>query len=217
MVKVQIIQSEEERHSLSQDMARILAEEQFADSVILCSCPDSQKPIYANSMLIKTRSTKLGAKLRDHTDPRNKDIKYKLDLSELNHNVVYELLRYIYTDKVENSEAFAQKLLPLSTRFHLPGLTALCERTLLESLTPSNVPSILLLADQCGCENLRKASLRYCENSEEIKGNVQTGKTLAWRVMEMVNPDLFMEACESMGSSSSNLDSPGTPGSYSDF
>lgn len=42
-------------------------------------------------------------------------------------------------------------------------------------------------------------------------------KTLAWRVMEMVNPDLFMEACESIGSSSSNLDSPGTPGgSWSD-
>lgn len=214
---MQIIQSEEERHSLSQDMARVLADERFADTVILCNCPDSQKPIYGNSMLIKIRSNKLGSKLRDYTDPQNKNLRYKLDLSELNHNVVYELVRYIYTDKVDNTEAFAQKLLPLSTRFHLPGLMALCERALLESLTPSNVPSILLLADQCGCENLRKAALRYCENSEEIKGNVQNEKTLAWRVMEMVNPDLFMEACESIGSSSSNLDSPGTPGSYSDF
>lgn len=217
MVKIQIIQSEEERHSLSQDMARILAENQFADTLIQCNCQETQKPIYANSLLIKTRSNKLATKLRDHTDPNNKTIKYKLDLTELNHNVVYELVRYIYTDKVDNAEAFAQKLLPLSTRFHLPGLTVLCERALLESLTPTNVPSILLLADQCGCENLRKAALRYCENSEEIKGNVQTGKTLAWRVMEMVNPDLFMEACESIGSSSSNLDSPGTPGSVSDF
>lgn len=217
MVKIQIIQSEEERHSLSQDMARILADERFIDTVIFCSCSELQKPIYANSMLIKTRSNKLGGKLQDHSDPQNKNIKYKLDLSELNYNVVYELIRYIYTDKVDNTEAFAPKLIPLSTKFHLPGLTALCERALLDSLTPSNVPSILLLADQCGCENLRKAALRYCENSEEIKGNVQTGKTLAWRVMEMVNPDLFLEACESIGSSSSNLDSPGTPGSYSDF
>lgn len=217
MVKMQVIQSEEERHSLSQDMARILAEEQFTDTVILCSCSDSQKPLCINSILLKTRSDKLATKLRDHTDANNKNIKYKIDLSELNYNIVFELIRYIYTDKVENTESFAQKLLPLSTRFHLPGLTALCERTLLESLTPTNVPSILLLADQCGCENLRKAALRYCENSEEIKGTVQTGKTLAWRVMEMVNPDLFLEACESIGSSSSNLDSPGTPGSYSDF
>lgn len=43
------------------------------------------------------------------------------------------------------------------------------------------------------------------------------GKTLAWRVMEMVNPDLFQEACESICSSSSNLDSPGTTGSWSDW
>lgn len=42
------------------------------------------------------------------------------------------------------------------------------------------------------------------------------GKTLAWRVMEMVNPDLFQEACESICSSSSNLDSSGTTGSWSD-
>lgn len=97
-------------------------------------------------------------------------------------------------------------------------MKGLCERHLIESLTPSNVANILLLADQCRCENLRKAALHYCEDSEEIKGNVHMGnKTLAWRVMEMVNPDLFMEACESIGSSSSNLDSPGTPGgSWSD-
>lgn len=144
------------------------------------------------------------------------NIKYKLDLSELTYTLTYELVRYIYTDKVDNADLHAQKLLPLATRYHLPGLTALCERTLLDSLTPSNVPNILLLADQCGCENLRKAALHYCEASDEIKGSVQVGKSLAWRVMEMVNPDLFLEACESIGSSSSNLDSPGTAGSFSD-
>lgn len=39
-----------------------------------------------------------------------------------------------------------------------------------------------------------------------------SGKSLAWRVMELVNPNLFYEACEAgMGSShSSNLDSQGS-------
>lgn len=93
----------------------------------------------------------------------------------LSYEVVRELLRYIYTDKVDNTDAHANKLLPLSTRFNLPGLTALCERTLLESMTPNNVPNILLLADQYGCENLRKAALQYCEDTEAIKGSVQMG------------------------------------------
>lgn len=106
------------------------------------------------------------------------NLKYTLQLPEYSHGVVSELLRYIYTDKVDNLDKYSHKLLPISTKFQLPGLTALCERSLIESLKPTNVPNVLLLADQCGCENLRKAALHYCENSEEIKDNVQIGKFL---------------------------------------
>ena len=219
MVKVQIIQSEEEEHSLSQDLARILAteSEQYADTIVECTSETKDEPFKVNSMLIKARSSKLGAMLQKYKDPKNENIRYKLDLSILDYCIVKELLRYIYTDKVDNTDAHANKLLPLSTRLHLPGLTALCERTLLESMTPSTVPNILLLADQYGCENLRKAALHYCEESTALKGTAHpNGKSLAWRVMEMVNPDLFLEACESIGNSSSTLDSPTTPGSVSD-
>nr|CAH7734481.1 unnamed protein product [Callosobruchus chinensis] len=217
MVKLQIIQSDEEVHSLSQDMGRLMSLEETKDTVVECPLADGEKQLTAHSWVIKCRSAKLSQRLFDHKDDKNESIKYKLELSEFSYPVVNELLRYIYTDKVEHTDRYAHKLLPLSTAFQLPGLTCLCERSLIESLTPGNVPNILLLADQCRCENLRKAALHYCENSSEIKDNVHLGgKTLAWRVMEMVNPDLFQEACESIGSSSSNLDSPGTTGSWSD-
>lgn len=99
-----------------------------------------------------------------------------LDFTCYPYNLIYELIRYIYTDKVDNAETYASHLLPLSTRYQLPGLIGLCERTLLETLTPGNVASILLLADENGCENLRKAALHYCEESEEIKGCIHTGE-----------------------------------------
>ncbi|KAJ8973721.1 hypothetical protein NQ317_011759 [Molorchus minor] len=218
MVKLQIIQSDEEVHSLSQDMARLMCVDNIKDTLIECMCGEGERPIRAHSWIIKCRSTKLGQRLLPYTDEKNQNMKLKLELPDLSHGLVSELIRYIYTDKVDNLEKYSHKLLPLSTRFQLPGLTALCERSLIESLTPSSVPNILLLADQSGCDNLRKAALHYCKNSEEIKDSVHHvgGKSLTWRVMEMVNPDLFLEACESMGSSSSNLDSPGTPGSWSD-
>ncbi|XP_018563976.1 uncharacterized protein LOC108905536 isoform X1 [Anoplophora glabripennis] len=218
MLKLQIIQSDEEVHSLSQDMARLMCTDDAKDSLVECTCKEGERPIKAHSWIVKLRSSKLGTRLISYEDERDKRMKYKLELTELSHGLVTELLRYIYTDKVDNPDKYTHKLLPLSTRFQLPGLTALCERNLIESLTPSSVPNILLLADQCGCDNLRKAALHYCENSVEIKDSVHHtgGKTLAWRVMEMVNPDLFLEACESIGSSSSNLDSPGTTGSWSD-
>ncbi|XP_022908774.1 TD and POZ domain-containing protein 5-like isoform X2 [Onthophagus taurus] len=219
MVKIQVIQSDEEKHSLSQDFARILSleNEELTDTIIDTMGEEKPETLKAHSLIIRSRSAILARKLRDYSDPNNKNIKYRLNLTEINHQIAQELFRYIYSDKVDNAEACVNKLLPLSTRFNLPGLTTLCERVLLENLTPSNIGNILLLADQCGCENLKKAALHYCEESDEIKDSVQIGKTLAWRVMEMVNPDLFLEACESIGSSSSNLDSPSTPGSFSDF
>lgn len=81
---------------------------------------------------------------------------------------------------MDNADLHAFKLLPLATRFQLPGLQSLCERTLLESLTPNSVPGVLLLADECDCENLRKAALNYCESSKEIKDCVQTGEKSYW-------------------------------------
>ncbi|XP_060523162.1 protein roadkill-like isoform X3 [Cylas formicarius] len=219
MVKIQVIHSDEEVHSLSQDMARLMLSDQSKDTLIDCYCDKESvnKSLKAHSWIIRTRSEKLSKMLESNIDEKNRNIKYVLSLPEYSYGAINELVRYIYTDKVDSVDKYAVKLLPLSTRYSLPGLKGLCERHLIESLTPTNVANILLLADQCRCENLRKAALHYCEDSEEIKGNVHIGKSLAWRVMEMVNPDLFMEACESIGSSSSNLDSPGTPGgSWSD-
>lgn len=99
-----------------------------------------------------------------------------LNLSDVQYDVCRELLRYLYSDKVENVEGMASRLLPVSTRYGLPGLTTLCERALLDTLTPQNVANILLLADQCGCDMLRKAALNYCEESQEIKENVHIGQ-----------------------------------------
>ncbi|KAL3272482.1 hypothetical protein HHI36_013962 [Cryptolaemus montrouzieri] len=214
MVKLQIIPSDEEVHSLSQDMARLMEKDtRGKDTIIECenaNDQDSTECITAHSWIIRMRSAKLGSKLLEYKNDKEKHIKYKLDFSSYSSKLIQELVRYIYTDKVDNAETYASHLLPLSTRYQLPGLTALCERTLMETFTPGNVASILLLADENGCKTLRKGALHYCEESDEIKGCIHTGKTLAWRVMEMVNPDLFLEACESIGSSSSNLDSTGS-------
>jgi speckle-type POZ protein len=127
-----------------------------------------------------------------------------LELPGLSDETLQELLRYIYTDHVNNLDTIASTLLPVGENYHLPGLKLLCERTLVETITPESVASLLLLADQFGCDSLKRAALAYCEdNTTSIK------KSLAWKVMELVNPDLFMEAREAgLGSSiSSNSDS----------
>lgn len=83
------------------------------------------------------------------------------------------------------------------------GLKEACERNLIETITPENVATLLLISDEFGCESLKRASLVYCEENA-----TNINKSFAWKIMEQVNPELFNEVCEAgMGSSrSSNID-----------
>ena len=49
-------------------------------------------------------------------------IKFTLELPDLTKDIVEELLRYIYTDHVDNLDALAPQLVSLSERFHLKGM-----------------------------------------------------------------------------------------------
>lgn len=128
---------------------------------------------------------------------------FYLELLDLSKELAEEFLRYIYSDQIDNLDNFAPQLLSLAERFSLQGLKELCERNLIETITPENIASRLLIADEFGCDALKKASLAYCEENLTV-----LKKNLAWKIMEQTNPELFNEVCEAgIGSSrSSNMD-----------
>lgn len=74
MVKLQIIQSNEEIHSLSQDMARLMGKDDAKDTVINCTSTEEEQPLKAHSWIIKCRSSKLGNRLMIN----NEDEKHKV-------------------------------------------------------------------------------------------------------------------------------------------
>lgn len=230
MVKIQIIQCESEKHSLSQDMARLLKHARAADTKLTCGGTNSTE-ISVHSSVITARSSVLAnmispmendnfnedsqkkneneceeqMKTIDEEEVKNVDtpLKYKLELKDLSKEVTEELLRYIYSDHVDNLDTLAPQLLFLAGEFHLQGLKELCERNLIETITPENVATRLLVADEFGCEALKRAGLAYCEENA-----MSITKNFAWKMMEQVNPELFHEVCEAGigGSLSSNMD-----------
>lgn len=73
----------------------------------------------------------------------------------------------------------------------------------METINAESVASRLLLADEFGCETLKRGALAFCEGHAG-----KMPKNIAWSVMEMVNPDLFHEACEAgLGDSASSFGS----------
>lgn len=73
MVKIQVIQSDEEKQSLCQDLARVLSLEsqEFSDTVVECSEEEGVKSFKAHSFLIKARSPILAMRLCQHSDEIN--------------------------------------------------------------------------------------------------------------------------------------------------
>lgn len=80
----------------------------------------------------------------------------------------------------------------------ISGLKELCERNLIETITPENVGGRLLMADEFCCESLKRAGMAYCEENANL-----ITKNVAWKAMERVNPELFHNVTESIGSSQS--------------
>ncbi|KAK0179587.1 hypothetical protein PV327_005325 [Microctonus hyperodae] len=204
MVKIQIIQCESERHSLSQDMAKLLKHPRAADTKLICAGMSNEEiPVHAS--VIAARSDVLADMIVPVVMENNGEMNYRyvLELPELSRDITEELLRYIYSDHVDNLDTLVSQLLSAAERYRLQGLKELCERNLIETLTPENVASLLLIADEFSCDALKRASLAYCEENA-----MSINKSFAWKIMEQVNPELFNEVCEAgMGSSrSSNID-----------
>jgi len=77
MVKIQIIQNDEELHSLSQDMGRLLLSEESKDTVVECYCDSENKdchqtPLTVHSWIVRARSEKLAMRLERINDEKNK-------------------------------------------------------------------------------------------------------------------------------------------------
>ncbi|KXJ78184.1 hypothetical protein RP20_CCG005359 [Aedes albopictus] len=83
----------------------------------------------------------------------------ELDWSDLDADVGFALLRWIYTDVVDlQHDSLALDLLKTSHRFKLPGLMGLCERALVSSVSVRSCVRFYCVAEDVGASNL----LEYC-------------------------------------------------------
>lgn len=192
-VKIKLLFKEMEILNLNTDFERLLESASSTGDIIINCAQDRKVP--AHSCILRARSDVLNELLQNSKE---------LHLENLSDEIVFEILQYIYTDRVNNLETQANVLLSNADKLGLPGLKSICEKYLIDSIKRENVPSLLLLSEQFNCENLKKALMLYCEDNPN-----SIHKTMAWKVLEMVNPELFVEVCEAgLGSSvSSNLDS----------
>eukprot|EP00092_Neocalanus_flemingeri_P027366 GFUD01029681.1.p1 GENE.GFUD01029681.1~~GFUD01029681.1.p1 ORF type:complete len:466 (-),score=158.45 GFUD01029681.1:242-1639(-) len=113
----------------------------------------------------------------------------KIVIPELPKNTLEKILAYIYTGSVDDLDLSCHHLVTACTLYQLSGLQWKCEEYLATLLTPSTVASLLILADNCRCDQLKRRAMQYCrEHCDYII------KDSDWTAMEEDKPHLFEEA-----------------------
>lgn len=155
----------------------------FSGDIILQG--DGKRKFPAHSCLLSARSPVLAAMIKSHehqlqsdkhNNAENKHSKC-LELPGLSDKILQEMLRYIYTDRVNNLDTIASTLLPVGENYHMPGLKLLCERSLVQTITPPACWSVRMWLTQKSYSGIL---WEQCYKHKEISGMEGDGNCEPW-------------------------------------
>ena len=129
---------------------------------------DDNSTFYAHKAVLAMRSKVFAAMFsHDMLESANKAVKL-LDIDSP--DVLKELLTYIYTGECPKIEELAESLIYHAEKYELDHLKALCEEQLSYDLQVDNAARILVLADACKAEQLKRNALLYVnEHGDEVE------------------------------------------------
>ncbi|XP_057340094.1 speckle-type POZ protein B-like [Microplitis mediator] len=102
-----------------------------------------EEKFQAHKLVLMARSSVFRAMLTtDMRENREKTVTIK----DMKSEVFKKTLEFIYTDKVDDLDSFAEQLLEAADRFHIPTLKEVCVESLCESVTINNACRLLVVA-----------------------------------------------------------------------
>ena len=108
-------------------------------------------------------------------------------IEDIEPRVFEEVLRFIYTDEVNQMEEMASNLLAAAEKYMLTLLKEKCEVSLSLNVTVETCSELLLLADRYSALNLKKIVLEFIRfHSADIV------KTSGWKTLLQSAPRIFI-------------------------
>lgn len=167
---------------LAQDLGVLLEDQKLTDVVLVVGT----KEFRAHKAILAARS-KVFAAMFEH-DMKEKLLN-KVVISDVTETVLREILRFIYTGRVQNLPNMADSLLAAADKYDLGRLKVMCEEALCGSLTVENAASTLILADLHNADQLKTQTLEYIN-----KYAAEVIETTSWNNLIQSHPYLVAEA-----------------------
>jgi len=121
----------------------------------------------------------------------------RVEVKDVEPDVMAELLRFIYTGKTAaNLESMAADLLAAADKYALERLKVMCEEALCNGLTVENVCDVLKIADLHSAEQLKAQAIEFI-NTRHVTDVMETS---GWKEMVKSHPHLIAEAFKALAS-----------------
>ena len=114
-----------------------------------------------------------------------------LKIDDLEPLVVKEMLRFLYTDRVEKMDELAKDLLMAADKYMIDQLKTQCQAALTETVTVENCCQLLALADSYSASQLKTVATRFV-----MQHTAEVSTTVGWKVLKQTHPHLGFELVE---------------------
>jgi len=168
---------------LAHDFEALFLSKDQSDIKIKCG----EKVFDCHKIILTSRS--LVFKSMIESDMKEK-VNGEVEIKNMDHDVLEDLLKYIYSGVAPSIDALAQGLLAAADQYHLEQLKELCELKLCSRLDISNCIALLILGDLHSAPKLKAASLEF------VSKNMQKMKTSEWKQSLIAYPALVLEVME---------------------
>lgn len=167
---------------LSDDLGMLFENQKFSDVTLSVSGREFQ----AHKAILAARSPVFAAMFEHEMEERKFN---RVEIADVDHEVLREMLRFIYTGKAANLEKMADDLLAAADKYALDRLKVMCEEALCTNLSIENAADILILADLHSADQLKAQAIDFINTHA-----TDVMETSGWKSMIMSHPHLIAEA-----------------------
>ncbi|XP_046408123.1 speckle-type POZ protein B isoform X2 [Ischnura elegans] len=167
---------------LSDDLGMLFENQKFSDVTLAVGGREFQ----AHKAILAARSPVFAAMFEHEMEERKHN---RVEITDVDHEVLREMLRFIYTGKAANLEKMADDLLAAADKYALERLKVMCEEALCTNLSIENAADILILADLHSADQLKAQAIDFINTHA-----TDVMETAGWKSMIHSHPHLIAEA-----------------------
>ncbi|CAB3365355.1 speckle-type POZ protein B isoform X4 [Cloeon dipterum] len=171
---------------LSDDFGQLFENQKFSDVTLAVAGREFQ----AHKAILAARSPVFAAMFEHEMEERKHN---RVEIADVDHEVLREMLRFIYTGRATNLEKMADDLLAAADKYALDRLKVMCEEALCTNLSIDNVADTLILADLHSADQLKAQAIEYINTHA-----TDVMETQGWKSMVQSHPHLIAEAFRSL-------------------